>query len=304
MENFTRVTCGVEMVVDLVDDGWTRNALSLNDPAVARETARLGREMTLEEITEFLFRTDWEVTQRLRARIDAIVTDPATAESLKAWYRLNCKRTGFHDDYLATFNRPNVTLVDTDGRGVERFTENAVVVNGVEYEIDALIFATGFEVGTEFTRRLGFEIVGRDGLRLSDKWAKGMRTLHGLQTHGFPNCFFLGYTQSGVSPNYTHTAEERARHFAYLVSTFVQRGAGTIEATAEAEEEWLTAMNEAGEKAKAFYADCTPSYLSSEGDKDNPHGMLATNFGGKPVEFFDMLARWRADDTLAGVELR
>ena len=84
-----------------------------------------------------------------------IVTDPATAESLKAWYRLNCKRTGFHDDYLATFNRPNVTLVDTDGRGVERFTENAVVVNGVEYEIDALIFATGFEVGTEFTRRLG-----------------------------------------------------------------------------------------------------------------------------------------------------
>ena len=101
-----------------------------------------------------------------------------------------------------------------------------------------------------------------------------------------------------------HTAEERARHFAYLVSTFVQRGAGTIEATAEAEEEWLTAMNEAGEKAKAFYADCTPSYLSSEGDKDNPHGMLATNFGGKPVEFFDMLARWRADDTLAGVELR
>jgi len=304
MENFTRVTCGVEMVVDLVDDGWTRNALSLNDPAVARETARLGREMTLEEITEFLFRTDWEVTQRLRARIDAIVTDPATAESLKAWYRLNCKRTGFHDDYLATFNRPNVTLVDTDGRGVERFTENAVVVNGVEYEIDALIFATGFEVGTEFTRRLGFEIVGRDGLRLSDKWAKGMRTLHGLQTHGFPNCFFLGYTQSGVSPNYTHTAEERARHFAYLVSTFVQRGAGTIEATAEAEEEWLTAMNEAGEKAKAFYADCTPSYLSSEGDKDNPHGMLATNFGGKPVEFFDMLARWRADDTLDGVELR
>ncbi|BBZ68078.1 monooxygenase [Mycolicibacterium insubricum] len=303
MENFTRVTCGVEMITDLVDDGWTRNALSLNDPAVARETARLGREMTPEEIAEFLFRTDWEVTQRLRARIDATVDDPATAESLKAWYRLNCKRTGFHDQYLETFNRPNVTLVDTDGRGVARFTENAVVVDGVEYEIDALIFATGFEVGTEFTRRLGFEIIGRDGVRLSDKWAKGMRTLHGLQTHGFPNCFFLGYTQSGVSPNYTHTAEERARHFAYLVSTFFQRDATTIEATAEAEDAWLAAMNEAGEKAKAFYADCTPSYLSSEGDKDNPHGMLATNFGGKPVEFFDMLASWRAAGTCEGVRI-
>ncbi|MEZ0341076.1 flavin-containing monooxygenase [Mycobacterium sp. pV006] len=303
MENFTRVTCGVEMDIDLVDDGWTRNALALTDPAVIRETARLGREMTPDEITEFLYRLDFETMERLRKRIADTVRDPKTAESLKPWFKLMCKRTGYHDDYLETFNRDNVELVDTDGRGVERFTETAAVVDGVEYELDALIFATGFEVGTEFTRRLGFEIVGRDGVRLSDKWAKGMRTLHGLQTHGFPNCFFLGYTQSGVSPNYTHTAEERARHFAYLVKTFVERGASTIEATLAAEEQWLATMNEAGEKAKAFYADCTPSYLSSEGDKDNPHGMLSTNFGGKPVEFFDMLAAWRASGALDGVTL-
>jgi cyclohexanone monooxygenase len=130
-----------------------------------------------------------------------------------------------------------------------------------------------------------------------------MRTLHGLQSHGFPNCFFLGYTQSGVSPNYTHTAEERARHFTYLVSTWVRRGATTIEATREAEEEWLSAMNEASEKPKAFYEDCTPSYLSSEGEKDNPHGMLANNFGGKPTEFFDMLSAWRATGRLEGVTI-
>lgn len=303
MENFTRVTCGVEMDVDLTDDGWTQKALALSEPAVARETARLGREMTVEEITDFLFRADWDAMERLRARIDATVRDPKTAAALKPWYRLNCKRPGYHDQYLDTFNRPNVTLVDTDGRGVERFTETAVVVAGVEYELDALVFATGFEVGTEFTRRLGFEIVGKEGVRLGDKWAKGMRTLHGLQTHGFPNCFFLGYTQSGVSPNYTHTAEERARHFAYLVRTFVERGATTIEATAEAEEDWLATMNESSEKPKAFYAECTPSYLSSEGDKENPHGMLSTNFGGKPVEFFDMLAEWRSTGRLEGVTL-
>jgi len=303
MENFTRVTCGVEMDLDLTDDGWTRNALALTEPAVIRETQRLGREMTPDEITEFLYRADWEAMERLRGRIAGVVTDEQTAEALKPWFKLNCKRPGYHDEYLKTFNRDNVTLVDTDGRGVERFTETAAVVAGVHYELDALIFATGFEVGTEFTRRLGFEITGRDQVRLSDKWAKGMRTFHGLQSHGFPNCFFLGYTQSGVSPNYTHTAEERARHFTYLVSTWAQRGAATIEATRDAEEDWLSAMNEASEKPKAFYADCTPSYLSSEGEKDNPHSMLSNNFGGKPTDFFDMLSAWRADGRLKGVTI-
>ncbi|MGY4711192.1 flavin-containing monooxygenase [Mycolicibacterium sp. CBM1] len=301
MENFTRVTAGLEPVDDLVDDGWTRNALTLGDPAVLRENARRGREMTPEEVAEFLYEVDWNVMERLRARIDDVVSDPKTAESLKPWYRLNCKRTGFHDEYLPTFNRDNVELVDSDGRGVEAFTETGVVVDGVHYELDALVFATGFEVGTSYTRRLGFEIVGRDGVRLSDKWAKGMRTLHGLQTHGFPNCFFLGYTQSGVSPNYTHTAEERARHFAYLVTQWAQKGAATIEATREAEDQWLAAMEEASEIPKAFYAECTPSYLSSEGDRDNPHGMLSTNYGGKPVEFFEMLDKWRSTGHLDGV---
>ena len=303
MENFTRVNAGVEWELDLTDDGWTRNALALTEPAVIRETARLGREMTPDEVTEFLYRADWEAMERLRGRISQEVTDEETAEALKPWFKLNCKRPGYHDEYLRTFNRTNVTLVDTDGRGVERFTETGAVVDGVHYELDALIFATGFEVGTEFTKRLGFEIVGRDRVRLSDSWAKGMRTFHGLQTHGFPNCFFLGYTQSGVSPNYTHTAEERARHFAYLVDTWVQRGAITIEATREAEDEWLSAMNEASDLPKAFYADCTPSYLSSEGEKDNPHGMLSNNFGGKASDFFAMLSQWRTTGRLDGVTI-
>jgi cyclohexanone monooxygenase len=153
MENFTRVTAGVELDLDLTDDGWTRNALELTDPAVIRETARLGREMTPDEIAEFLYRADFEAMERLRARIGRIVRDEKTAESLKPWFKLMCKRPGYHDEYLETFNRDNVELVDTDGRGVQRFTESAAVVDGRADELDALIFATGFEVGTEFTRR-------------------------------------------------------------------------------------------------------------------------------------------------------
>ncbi|HEX5142727.1 MAG TPA: NAD(P)/FAD-dependent oxidoreductase, partial [Mycobacterium sp.] len=130
MENFTRVTAGVEMDLDLTDDGWTRNALELTDPAVIRETARLGREMTAEEMAEFLYQADYEAMERLRARISSVVHDEKTAESLKPWFKLMCKRPGYHDDYLPTFNRDNVELVDTDGRGVERFTATGAVVDG------------------------------------------------------------------------------------------------------------------------------------------------------------------------------
>src|ERR1700733_13436235 len=101
--------------------------------------------------------------QKIRARVDEIVQDRATAGALKAWYRQFCKRPCFHDEYLATFNRDNVTLVDTNGKGVQRITERGVVVEGREYALDCLIFATGFEVGTEYTRRAGCEIYGRDG---------------------------------------------------------------------------------------------------------------------------------------------
>lgn len=129
---------------------------------------------------------------QVRARVDSIVTDPATAAALKPWYRQFCKRPCFHDAYLQTYNRPNVTLVDTLGHGVERLTERTVVANGKEYEVDCLIFATGFEVGTSFTRRTGYDIVGRDGALLSEHWSGGKRTLHGMTANGFPNCFFIG----------------------------------------------------------------------------------------------------------------
>src|SRR3546814_6719678 len=105
--------------------------------------------------------------EEIRARVDTIVEDPSTAEGLKAWYRQLCKRPCFHDEYLQSFNEPGAHLVDTDGKGVERITERGVVVAGQEYELDCIIYASGFEVGTDYARRSGYDVTGRDGVKLS-----------------------------------------------------------------------------------------------------------------------------------------
>ena len=304
MDNFTRVTAGAELEVDLVADGWTEVAADLTAAAVIREMTRRGGPMSPSEIESFLYEQDYRSMQHVHERIDSIVTDRTTAEKLKPWYKRLCKRLGFHDEYLPTFNRPNVDLVDTDGRGIERLTRDAVVVSGVEYPVDALIFATGYEVGTSYTRRSGFDIVGRDGLRLSDKWKDGPRTFHGLQSHGFPNCFFLGYTQTGIAHNYTHTAEERARHLAYLLTQWKERGAVTIEADLAAEDGWVATMHERSARSAAFFRDCTPSYLNSEGEQSNPDSLIAAGYGGGPVEFFELLDDWRSTGQMDGVTLK
>lgn len=303
MENFTRMTAGMGADVDLVEDGWTKVAVELTGPAVMKEMERRGGAMTMEEIGEFLYEEDFKSMEQVRRRIESIVEDPDTAESLKPWYKRQCKRLSFHDSYLQTFNRDNVELVDTDGRGLERLTRDGVVVEGTEYKVDALVFATGFEVATSYTRRTGFDIVGRGGLRLSEKWAKGPRTLHGLQTHDFPNCFFLGYTQTGIAHNYVHTADERARHVAYILSEWAGRGATLVEAEESAENEWCRVMAEGAEMGKQFFADCTPSYLDAEGNTDNPDSLLSAGYGGGPVAFFEILEKWRAAATLEGVNL-
>ncbi|WP_284742456.1 flavin-containing monooxygenase [Amycolatopsis sp. RTGN1] len=303
MENFTRVTAGAEIELDLVGDGWTEVSAELTAAAVMKEMARREGAMTMEEIFAFLYEQDYRSMQRLRERIDSTVTDKKTAEALKPWYKRLCKRLGFHDEYLQTFNRDNVQLVDTDGRGIERLTTDGVVVDGTEYKVDALVFATGYEVGTTYTRRAGFDIVGRDGLRLSEKWKNGPRTFHGLQSHGFPNCFFLGYTQTGIAHNYTHTAEERACHLAYLVGEWAARGASTIEADLAAEDAWGDTMRDMAGAGIAFFADCTPSYLDTEGDHENPDSLLAAGYGAGPVQFFELLEKWRSTGELEGVTL-
>src|SRR5579871_4007238 len=200
MENFNTLVSGGVQDEDLVSDGWTDIIRSLMSVAAVRGD----KPMTMEEVAEAMEFADFRKMNSIRARVDSAVEDEATAEALKPWYRQFCKRPTFNDDYLPTFNRPNVKLIDTsETQGVERITKNGVVANGVEYPVDCIIFATGFEVGTAWTRRAGYEVIGLDGKTLTDYWADGMKTYHGFSSHGFPNCFLLGMSQNGASVNLT-----------------------------------------------------------------------------------------------------
>ena len=239
MENFNVLTSGGHQDEDLVQDGWTDIFRNLMGPAVKEAGKKLGRRLTKHERADLLELADYRKMNQIRARVDGIVKDRATAEALKPWYRQFCKRPCFHDEYLDTFNRPNVELVDTAGKGVEALTETAVVANGREYEVDCLIFATGFEVGTAYTRRSGYDVIGRDGVKLSDHWRDGMRTMHGLATHGFPNCFFLGFTQTAITVSVPMALNEQARQVTYMVTEAKKRGHETLEPTAEAEEAYV-----------------------------------------------------------------
>src|SRR5690606_4943716 len=226
----------------------------------------------------------------------------ATANALKPWYRQFCKRPCFHDEYLQTFNRPNVTLVDTRGKGVERITERGVVVDGREYEVDCLIYASGFEVGTAYTRRGGFEVHGRDGATLTERWKNGVRTLHGIHSRGFPNCFFImSITQTGFTVNFTHLLSEAAHHVAFVIARALEEGARTLEVSEEAESEWVATILRNAHIGD-FQQTCTPSYYNNEG---KPGELSRQNFFfyGQPMEFMQILEKCRTEGGLVGLEV-
>ena len=304
MDNFNILVTGGDQEEDLVNDGWTDIFRTLTRTAAKTASRALGRRLTPEERAELMEIADMRKMEQVRSRAEAIVQDAETADKLKPWFRQFCKRPCFHDEYLDTFNRPNVTLVDTNGEGVRQLTENGVVVDGREYEVDCLIFATGFEIGTTYTRRAGYDIVGRDGQTLSEKWANGLRTLHGLQTNGFPNCFFLGFTQTALTNSVPHTLNQQANHIAYMVDTVRRRGASTIEATPEGEEGWVAEMKAKSGIGRRFFAECTPGYYNGEGKMDNPNGFFSSAYGGGTVKFFQILDDWRKTGALEGTEIR
>ncbi|WP_309604804.1 NAD(P)/FAD-dependent oxidoreductase [Phenylobacterium sp.] len=303
MENFNILVSGGDQDEDLVHDGWTDIFRTLTGSAAKEASRKLGRRLTSPEKAELMALADYRKMNQVRARVDAIVKDPATAAALKPWYRQFCKRPCFHDDYLQTFNRPNVTLVDTHGRGVERLTEGGVVANGREYPLDCLIFATGFEVGTSYTRRAGYDIVGRGGVTLSEHWADGLRTLHGLTTHGFPNCFFLGFTQTAITISVPQALNEQANHVAHMVSQARELGAGVLEPTVEAEEAYVQEVRGLARMGRRFYEECTPGYYNSEGETGNRKGFFSDMYGAGPLRFFEVLKAWR-DEGMPGLSLR
>jgi cyclohexanone monooxygenase len=297
MENFNILVSGGIQEEDLVNDGWTeiiRNLLTLirNDPSNLEQD---GMEGTVEI-------ADFQKMNSIRARVEELVEDPTTADALKPWYRQFCKRPCFHDDYLPTFNLPNVELVDTRGQGVERITEKGVVANGQEYEVDCLIYATGFEVGTDYTRRAGYELIGRDGITLTEKWKDGISTLHGMHTRGFPNCFIMSFVQAGFTANFPHALNEQSKHVAYIIGEAREQNLRTVEASAQAEEEWVQTIISLARLGQKFLEECTPGYYNNEGKPGERSGQNTAYGAGSPA-FFQLMEEWRQEGSLAGLEL-
>jgi cyclohexanone monooxygenase len=304
MVNFTQVVYGADPEVDLVDDGWTDIQKAITPTAATRVERELARPLTPAERELAIEMSDLRKSVELRARVDEIVADPTVADDLKAWYFLYCKRPCFNDGYLPAFNRPNTHLVQTGGSGVDALTENGVVVGDETYEVDCLIFASGFEVSTSFTSQTGFDPIGRDERRLSDAWANGPRTLHGVQAAGFPNLFFMGIVQNASTLNFTHMLDEQSRHISYLVSRSRERGL-PIAPTEAAAMAWLDEMLSFATPAQRDrWLRCTPGYYNGDGDVDNSFGFFARRYGGGPNAFFDLLAQWRQEGSLAGSEFR
>ncbi len=304
MDNFNVLVSGGHQDVDLINDGWTDIMRNVTGTVAKSASQKLGRRLTKIERAQLMELCDFRKMNQVRERAEELVADPTVAEALKPWYRQFCKRPCFHDEYLPTYNRDNVALIDSDGKGVERLTENGVVVNGVEYEVDCLVFATGFEVGTSYTKRAGYDITGRDGKTLSNHWAEGLRTHQGLQSHGFPNCFFMGFTQTAITVNVPHALNEQAKHIAYILSELRERNAKVVEATAEGEQAYVDEIRAKATVGARFYAECTPGYYNGEGTSGNRGGFFSDMYGDGSIRFFKVLEKWRAAGDLNGLALR
>ena len=296
MENFSTLTGGGYAEEDLVMDGWTEIIGKLLRGRAA------GTGPADETIVESLERVDFEKMEEIRARAEALVNDPNTAEALKPYYRQFCKRPCFHDEYLQTFNRPNVTLVDTDGQGIERITERGIVAGGVEYPLDCIIYASGFEVGTPLEQRAGYEVYGRDGVALSAKWKDGVSTLFGMQSNGFPNCFIVGLSQVGVSANIPHVLDVQSRHIGYVLKHVFDHQVQRFDVTVDAEAGWVQEVMDASVASLGFLESCTPGYYNNEGKPDGELNRRNGTYAPGIMAFAKVLDEWQASGTLPGID--
>ncbi len=295
MENFNILCSGGIVEEDLVKDGWTEIIRNLVSMANYR-----GKDTNWDEVPKMMELADFKKMEQIRARAEEIVADPATAEALKPYYRQFCKRPCFHDAYLQTFNRDNVQLVDTNGKGVDSITPNGVVANGKEYPVDCIIFATGFEVGTDYTRRAGYDVIGKDNLSLSQKWSDGMRTLHGVHTHGFPNLFIISNSQSGFTTNFPHSMDETACHIGYILNRCLEENISTVEVSKTAEDAWVDEIIAVSRYNEEFQAMCTPGYYNNEG-QPNPKSVQNGPYGKGSRPYFKITKAWRDEGSMHGL---
>jgi cyclohexanone monooxygenase len=296
MQNFTNILSGIAEPEDLVNDGWTSTTKMLQQLAKAKDA------MSKEEFADLFESVDYRKMEAIRRRVDSIVGDPVAAEALKPYYNMYCKRPCFHDEYLDTFNRPNVTLVDTNGNGVERVTERGLVANGVEYEVDCIIYATGFEnrVAGQVARKAGIDVHGRNGVRLDDRWSPP-RSFFAAHVREFPNLFFITYTAgNAATANVTHSIDVMAGHIAYVIEKATREGIISVEPSEEAVARWVETCRQSMTLliANRYSPECTPGYYNNEGRDIERH-----LYAGTMLSFIDMLEEWRAKDDLGGLEL-
>ena len=299
MENFNNLVSGIPQEVDLVDDCWTDLIGNIAD--MYRRGA-VDPEMNLLEVLEI---ANFEKMESIRERVEENVDDPQIAEALKPWYALFCKRPCFDDEYLPTFNRENVDLVDTGGLGVDEITAKGLVVAGQEYEVDCIIFATGFEVGTGYERRAGCQVIGEDGRTLSEKWDdKGISTLHGLQTRGYPNYFMLSPSQGAFTVNFPHLLEEAVTNAVHVIKHMCDNDYLTVDVEKEAEEQWVRTIIEKARGpigAGPGSTECTPGYYNNEGHL-NEKSRQGAPYGGGSIEFFSLMKDWRDSGDFKGLK--
>jgi cation diffusion facilitator CzcD-associated flavoprotein CzcO len=300
MDNFQSIMLGRPVEEDLIDDGWTLHYARVNHPP--RREGMTPRDF-MRAAEEF----DYGVMEEHRRRVEQIVRDPGIAERLKPYYRYLCKRPCFHDEYLEAFNSPNVTLVDCPA-GIERVTATGPVVDGHQYEVDLLIYGTGFEPElTPVFRRAGHAVVGRGGISLAEKWADGASSLFGMMSRGFPNMFIMPAPgqQAVVTVNYTQLAVLGAEFVARAVAMLDARGVDVFDVSAAAEQEWVQKILDSFVDGSHVMSACTPSRINNEG---NPQAMNPRNgnYGRGLGDYFgyrDLLHQWLGDGAFDGLEL-
>ncbi len=299
LENFTLNQTGGVAEVDLVQDGWTDLSRRIRSKIMELPEEERGNPLKMLEAYED---SDFEMMEEIRRRVDTVVENPEIAEKLKAWYRQLCKRPCFHDEYLEAFNQPSTVLLDTDGKGAERITEKGVVVAGKEYEVDCIIYGTGFEVGTELLARTGFETVGRGGRTLTEAWAEGMRSKHGIHVHDFPNAFWVQPTQgANLISNVPHNIVESAMTIAMVIRHALDGGYRTVEVTQQAQDDWV-ALLMTGPGMMLGSPDCTPGYYNNEGQPMTKTAQYNRGYPAGAAAYFAYIKGWRESGEFEGLE--
>jgi len=294
MLNYTSIMSGIREAEDQVDDGWTKTIYSV------MSTAPKGATPT--QLGQLMQAADYTYMEEVRHRIDNVVRDKETAEALKPWYNRMCKRPCFHDHYLEAFNRPNVQLIDTAGKGVERINAHSIVFDGEEHQVDCIVFATGFVLGA-YVNGAVFPVYGRDGLAQTEYWKDGAKTLHGIHVHGFPNYFILSTTQSAWGPNFPHMMGEQAIQIAYVIAEAKRRGLASVEASAVAESAWVEHHESMAGPAIKAWMECTPSFWNEE-VRATRKMVLNGMYGGGVLGLTKIFEEWRADGQLKGLKTR